>query len=186
MFSQIKLQVIRTDDRARNWLLPAKVYHYMYKGYMYVWRSDQRKVGHAQAGEWCLQEGRSHRLISSCVRLNQWFIHSGDIVTYKYHSGSFFTSNALDGGKVNTYKRVVCDVAKLFYVNSPLSSYAYGSREYQEQLCLAVMNSGGNTLRGLRGRLCFSTQPRLWALFNIFERNYCWRIWQDWTCDGRL
>jgi hypothetical protein len=79
----------------------------------------------------------------------------------KYHSGSFFTSNLLDGVKVNKYKRAVCNLAKPLYVNSPLTSYVYGSREYREQLCLAVMNSGGNTLLGLRGRLCFSTQPRV-------------------------
>jgi len=78
-----------------------------------------------------------------------------------YHSGSLFTSNALDGSKVNQYKRLACELAKPFCVNSPLTSYVYGSREYQEQLCLAVMNSGENTLLGLRGRLCFATQPRL-------------------------
>ena len=79
----------------------------------------------------------------------------------QYHSGSFLTSNALDGSKVNKYKRLACELAKPFYVNSPLTTYVYGSREYQEQLCLAVMNSGGNTLVGLRGRLCYSTHPRL-------------------------
>jgi len=79
----------------------------------------------------------------------------------QYHSGSFFTSNALDAGKVNKYKRLACELAKPSYVNSPLTSYVYGSPEYQEQLCLALMNSGGNTLLGLRGRLCFTTQPRL-------------------------
>jgi len=41
------------------------------------------------------------------------------------------------------------------YLNSPLTSYVYGSREYQEQLYLAVMNSGGNALPGLIRRLFF-------------------------------
>ncbi|KIM42763.1 hypothetical protein M413DRAFT_123346 [Hebeloma cylindrosporum] len=76
-------------------------------------------------------------------------------------AGSFFTSNALDGGKVNKNKQNACELAKPFYVNSPLNTYVYGSLEYREQLCLAVMNSGGNTLLGVRGRLRFSTQPRL-------------------------
>jgi len=44
--SQIEI-VIRTDERARNRLLPAKVYLYMYKTHMYIWESDEGKFGHA-------------------------------------------------------------------------------------------------------------------------------------------
>ncbi|KIM34780.1 hypothetical protein M413DRAFT_14913 [Hebeloma cylindrosporum] len=37
-------------------------------------------------------------------------------------AGSFFTANALDSGKVNKYKQIACDLAKPFYVNSPLNT----------------------------------------------------------------
>ena len=87
--------------------------------------------------------------------------HFRGYINTQYPSGSFFTSNALDGDKVNKYRRLARETAKPSYVNSPLTSYVYGSPEYQEQLCLAVMNAGGNTLLGLRGILSYVTQPRM-------------------------
>jgi len=89
------------------------------------------------------------------------FVLSRGVITYMCHSGSFFTSNALEREKVNKYKQLACAGALPFRVNLPLYSYPYGSLEYREQLRLAVMKSGRNTLMGLRGRLNFSSQPRL-------------------------
>ncbi|KDR74375.1 hypothetical protein GALMADRAFT_280353 [Galerina marginata CBS 339.88] len=76
-------------------------------------------------------------------------------------AGTLFTASSLDAVKGNNIKRSVCDSAKTRSPDPALTAAVNGSPQYQELMCLAIMNRATYSLATLRAQMGYATQHRL-------------------------